>query len=68
MLAMSLSFLICCDQIGSPVGLMTGDGTYDCKIVYDAVAKRHPAASVIIPPRSTAVSSETAATQRDTHL
>jgi len=32
------------------------------------VAKRHPEAAVIIPPRSTAVSSETAPTQRDKHL
>jgi transposase len=38
---------------------------------YDAVAQRHPDAAVIIPPRSDAVLSETAATtptQRDGHL
>ena len=47
---------------------MTGDGAYDGQAVYDEVAKRHPEAAVIIPPRSTAVSSETASTQRDKHL
>ena len=39
--------------------------------VYDTVAQRHPDAAVIIPPRSDAVLSETAATrptQRDCHL
>jgi len=47
---------------------MTGDGAYDGQVVYDAVAQRHPEAAVIIPPRSTAVSSEGPATQRDKHL
>ena len=47
---------------------MTGDGAYDGQSVYNAVAERHPGAAVIIPPRSTAVPSETAATQRDQHL
>ena len=39
--------------------------------VYSGVAERHPEASVIVPPRSTAVPSdtaETAPTQRDRHL
>jgi len=56
------------DQIEGSLGSMTGDGAYDGRAVYDAVAKRHPEAAVIIPPRSTAVSSEGPATQRDTHL
>jgi transposase len=56
------------DQIEDPVASMTGDGAYDGQAVYDAVAKRQPGAAVIIPPRSTAVSSEAAATQRHMHL
>ena len=56
------------DQIEGPVASMIGDGAYDGQAVYDAVAKRHPEAAVIIPPRSTAVSSETASTQRDKHI
>lgn len=52
------------DQIEGSVGSMTGDGAYDGQAVYDEVAKRHPEAAVIIPPRSTAISSETASTQR----
>src|ERR1019366_5472780 len=56
------------DQIDGSVGSMTGDGAYDGEVVYDAVAKRHPEATVIIPPRSTAVSSKGPATQRDKHL
>jgi hypothetical protein len=56
------------DQVEGPVGSMTGDGAYDGQVVYDAVAQRHPEAAVIIPPRSTAVSSEGPATQRDKHL
>ena len=38
---------------------MTADGAYDGEAVYDAVAERHPEAAVIIPPRITAVPSET---------
>jgi hypothetical protein len=34
----------------------------------DAVAERHPSATVIIPPRMTLVADETTATQRDRHL
>jgi hypothetical protein len=37
-------------------------------MVYDAVTQRHPGAAVIIPPRSTAVPSETPTSQRDQHL
>jgi hypothetical protein len=59
------------DQIGGTVASFTGDGAYDQGGVYDAVAQHHPDAAVIIPPRSDAVLSETAATrptQRDRHL
>ena len=50
---------------------VTGDGAYDRDDVYAAVAVRHPAAAVVVPPRANAVPSdtaETAPTQRDAHL
>jgi transposase len=56
------------DQIDGDVASMTADGAYDGEAVYDAVAERHPEAAVIIPPRATAVPSETTATQRGQHL
>ena len=59
------------EQIDGPVASFTGDGAYDQEGVYDAVLQRHPNAAVIIPPRSDAVPSKTAATtptQRDGHL
>jgi hypothetical protein len=59
------------EQIDGTVASFTADGAYDQESVYDAVAQRHPDAAVIIPPRSDAVLSETAATrptQRDDHL
>ena len=59
------------DQVAGPVASFTGDGAYDQDGVYAGVAERHPAAAVIVPPRSTAVPSETAATaptRRDRHL
>ena len=49
----------------------TGDGAYDQDSVYRAVIDRDPDAAVIVPPRSTAVPSETAETEptrRDRHL
>ena len=49
----------------------TGDGAYDRDRVYAGVAERHPQAAVVVPPRATAVPSdtaETAPTQRDGHL
>jgi len=49
----------------------TGDGAYDQDRVYAGVAERHPEAAVVVPPRATAVPSdtaETAPTQRDGHL
>ncbi len=59
------------DQVTAPVVSFTADGAYDQEGVAAAVAVRHPEAAVIVPPRSTAVPSETAATeptQRDRHL
>src|SRR5215217_6941401 len=59
------------DQVAGPVASFTGDGAYDSKDVYGAVIERHPEAWVIVPPRSSAVPSETAETaptQRDQHL
>ena len=59
------------DQVTAPVVSFTADGAYDQEGVAAAVAARHPKAAVIVPPRSTAVPSdtaETAPTQRDRHL
>ena len=59
------------DQISGPIASVTADGAYDGDPVYRIIAQRDPAAAVIIPPRSTAVLSdtaETAPTQRDRHL
>jgi hypothetical protein len=59
------------DQVGGPVASLTGDGAYDQDTVYRAVIERDPDAAVIVPPRITAVLSETAETeptQRDRRL
>src|SRR3954451_4546846 len=59
------------DQVAGPVASFTGDGAYDQDGVYASVAERHPEAAVVVPPRATAVPSETAEsdpTQRDRHL
>ena len=59
------------DQVPGPVASFTGDGAYDQDGVSTAVAERHPEAAIIVPPRATAVPSETARTeptQRDRHL
>jgi hypothetical protein len=59
------------DRIDGPVASFTGDGAYDRGDVYAEVAARHPEAAVVVPPRSGAVPSGTAAgapTQRDRHL
>jgi Transposase DDE domain len=58
-------------QVAERVASITGDGAYDQDGVYRAVADHQPEAAVIVPPRSTAVSSGTAATeptQRDRPL
>ncbi len=59
------------DQIPGEVCAVTADGAYDGDPVYRAVAERSPDAAVVIPPRATAVLSdtaETAPTQRDRHI
>jgi len=59
------------DQIDCPISAVFADGTYDGEPVYRSVAGHTPDAAVIIPPRSTAVPSdtaETAPTQRDRHI
>ena len=59
------------DQVAGEVASFTADGAYDQSSTYDDVAQRHPDADVVVPPRSTAVPSETAEsapTQRDRHL
>jgi hypothetical protein len=59
------------DKITDPVASFTADGAYDQDKVYEAVAERHPDATVIVPPRSTAALSTsvvTAPTRRDKHI
>jgi hypothetical protein len=59
------------DRVEGPVASFTGDGAYDRDDVYAGVAARHPDAEVIVPPRASAVPSETAETaptRRDRHL
>ncbi|CAO3437394.1 hypothetical protein [Azospirillum endophyticum] len=59
------------DQIARPIGTMLADGVYDGESIYPAVTGHTPDAAVVIPPRSTAVPSdttETAPTQRDRHI
>jgi hypothetical protein len=48
------------DQVAGPVVSFTGDGAYDQGGVYASVAERYPEAAVVVPPRATAVPSETA--------
>jgi Transposase DDE domain len=59
------------DQAEDPLASFTGDGAYDQEGVTSNVIARHPEAAIIVPPRTTAVPSdtaETAPTQRDRHL
>jgi hypothetical protein len=59
------------DQIADPVELFLGDGGYDRTGVYTTLDERHPAATVVVPPRADAVLSanaETDPTQRDCHI
>ncbi len=59
------------DQVAGPVASLTADGAYDGDGVYGAVAARHPDAAVVVPPRVSAVPSDTAKTapmQRDCHV
>ncbi len=58
------------DQMG-PLALFTTDGAYDQDGVHGEVARHSAGAAVIVPPRSSAVPSDTtraAPTQRDRHL
>jgi hypothetical protein len=59
------------DQITGTVASFTGDSGYDQDRVYASVAEHSPEAAVVVPPRATAVPSETATaapTHRDRHL
>jgi len=59
------------DQIASPISAVFADGAYDGEPIYRSIAAHTLDAAVIIPPRSTAVPSdtaETAPTQRDRHI
>jgi transposase len=59
------------DQISAEISSVTADGAYDGDPVYQAVTERAPNAAVVIPPRATAVLSDTAETgptQRDRHI
>jgi Transposase DDE domain len=56
------------DQVDAAIASVTADGAYDGKVVYYAVANRHPDAEIIIPPRATAVPNETTVTQRGRHI
>ena len=59
------------DQITGEVISFTGDGGYDQDRVHASVAERYPEVAIIVPPRASAVLSETAATaptQQDRHL
>jgi len=59
------------DQVDGPIASFTADGAYDQDGVYGEVAARHSEVSVIVPPRSSAVPSDTAQTtptMRDRHL
>lgn len=59
------------NQVDGPVTSFTADGAYDQDGVYGEVVARHSEASVVVPPRSSAVPSataQTAPTKRDRHL
>ena len=59
------------DQVAGKIASFTADGAYDQDSVSAVVARRHPAAAITVPPRSTAVPSKTAETeptQPDRHL
>jgi hypothetical protein len=59
------------DQITTPLASFIGDGAYDQAGIYGSVGKHYPDAKVIVPPRATAVPSDTTEstpTQRDRHI
>ena len=43
------------DQVEMPIGQLTADGAYDGNPTYEAVIRRSPGATVVIPPRANAV-------------
>lgn len=58
-------------QVNCPLASFTADGAYDQDSVYGTVTARYPETSVIVPPRSSAASSDTAETvprMHDRHL
>ena len=59
------------NQVDGPIASFTADGAYDQDGVYGEVISRNPKATIIVPPRSCAVPSDTAQTaptMRDRHL
>jgi transposase len=58
------------DQIDGPIGRVMADGAYDGAPTYQTIAAHGDDIEVVIPPRSTAVSSGEPGppTQRDRHL
>jgi hypothetical protein len=63
--------LVVLDQIYCPISAVLAAGAYDGEPPYRTILDRRPDAAVVIPPRSTAVPSDTAETkptQRDRHL
>ena len=59
------------DQVTGSLASIPGDGAYDQDRVYASLGERHPAAAIVVPPRSSAVPSRMAErepTQRDHHL
>jgi transposase len=48
------------EQVQAEISAVFADGAYDGNPVYQAVAAHSPGAAVIIPPRSTAIPSDTA--------
>ena len=59
------------NQISVPIASVTADRAYDDDPVYRIIAERDPAATVIIPPRSTAgpsANADTAPMPRNRHL
>ena len=59
------------DPVDAPVTSFTVDGAYDQDFVYSEIVARHSEASVVVPPRSSAVPSDTpqsVPTMRDRHL
>ena len=57
------------DQVTGSIDTVMADGAYDGEPTYQRVAERDPTATVVIPPRSTAVPGSAAEpTQRDRHI